>query len=130
MNQIKIFFKSFSIMINHEKQVLKNVRSIFKLSDNRPEPPGLDLALSEKRCSLKKCRLKRMHFDDGFKMQMHSNSVNAFKISGKIKENYFSRSCSILWKLQKKNRKYFIFCRCILKSVASILKYFKSFLSN
>ena len=96
---------------------------------NRPDSIYSRPGYSKKMQSEKRCSLKKMHFDDGFKMQMHSNLVNAFKISGKIKENYFSRSCSILWKLQQ-NKKYFIFCRCILKSVASILKYFKSFLSN
>ena len=87
LNQKKIFF-SFSIMINHEKQVLKNVREILKFSDNRPEPPGLDLARTEKKVQSekdafwKRCILKRMDSEKdavgkgcslGLKMQMHSS---------------------------------------------------------
>ena len=78
----KRFFFSFSIMINHEKQVLKNVREILKFSDNRPEPPGLDLTRTEKRCSLKKMQSEK----DAFwkrcsrkRMQFRIKNANAFK---------------------------------------------------
>ena len=131
LNQKKIFF-SFSIMINHEKQVLKNVREIFKFSDNRPEPPGLDLARTEKRCSL-----KRMHSEKnavwkgcnlGLKMQMHSSHS---KRAARSKRIIFLDHAPFYGNYEKTNKKScFIFCPGILKSVASILKYFKSFLSN
>ena len=137
LNQKKIFF-SFSIMINHEKQVLKNVREIFKFSDNRPEPPGLDLARTEKKMqSEKRCSLKRMHFEKDavwkgcsleLKMQMHSSHS---KWAVRSKRIIFLDHAPFYGNYEKTNKKScFIFCPGILKSVACILKYFKSFLSN
>ena len=107
-------FQSWFIMRNRFSKMSE------KLSDNRPEPPGLDNHHASYISFKKWCSLKMMQFEVGFKMQMH---LKPFKISGKIKKNYFSRSCSILWKLQKTKKNIFSsFDGHILKSVACILK--------
>ena len=106
-------FQSWFIMRNRFSNMSE------KLSDNRPEPPGLNNHHASHISFKKWYSLKMMQFEVGFKMQMHSNPFKSiqnhsksFKISGKIKENYFSRSCFILWKLQKTKKKhFFIFWR-------------------
>ena len=103
-NLFQSWLKSWFIMRYRFSKISEKFK---KKSDNRPEPPGSSRSDTRSKnyafwkwCSVKWCS---MISDPKCKcIQIHSGE---FKISGEIKENYFSRSCFILWKFRKKQTK-------------------------